>query len=373
MVKLGVNLQLKRRTLLQAALGATFLPSGYAARTEPSMDAAAEVLEQACGSGQVKAASMFVDHRGMEWSKGFGTAQNADAIFLLASISKPISIAAVMSLYDEGHFRLDDPVSRFLPEFQGDGRETVTMQQLMTHNSGLPDQLLQNAELRAAHAPLSEFVSGALRTPLLFRPGTKYSYSSMAILLACEVAQRITGKPIAELVDERVVKPLELKRSALGVGHLNRNELMPVQTEFAAPESGAGKAGTSSWDWNSDYWRRLGAPWGTAHGSVADVGHFLKAFLRPDGRLLKPETARMMIQNHNPKDMRPRGLGFDLGRQLGGERLCDQTFGHTGSTGTLCWADPVSDVICVILTTLPGRAVTPHPRTLASAKLVETL
>ncbi len=76
-----------------------------------------------------------------------------------------------------------------------------------------------------------------------------------------------------------------------------------------------------------------------------------------------------MITNHNPPNLRPRGLGFDLGSQLGGGQSSALTFGHGGSTGTLCWADPQSDAICVVLTTLPSQAASPHPREVAS-KLV---
>ena len=78
------------------------------------------------------------------------------------------------------------------------------MRQLMTHVSGLPDQLPENSTLRARHAPLGEFVRGAMKTPLLFAPGSEYRYSSMAILLAAEVAQRISGKSISTLVAETV-------------------------------------------------------------------------------------------------------------------------------------------------------------------------
>lgn len=230
----------------------------------------------------------------------------------------------------------------------------------------------ENAKLRADHSPLSEFIFAAIRTPLLFTPGSKYSYSSMAILLASEVAQRITDKPIATLVDEVVCQPLQLKHTAMGIGRLHRESLMRCQVEHAAPESGAGDPSTKTWDWNSDYWRQLGAPWGGAFSSSGDVARFLDAFLHPQGDMLQPETARMMIQNHNPPNIKARGLGFDLGSDLTGPSR-DNVFGHSGSTGTICWADPTTDSICVVLTTLPGQAVTPHPRELVSRRVVETL
>ncbi len=363
---------MKRRRILQAGLSLTVGTPLFAAVKKGRFDAAADVLRKATTSGQVESATFYVRRKDEVFSQAFGGAATADASFLLGSISKPITVAAVMSLFDAGEFKLDDRVVKHLPEFQGDGREAITMRQLLTHNSGLPDQLPENAKLRAAHAPLSKFISAAIRTPLLFMPGSKYSYSSMAILVASEVAQRITKKPIATLVDEVVCQPLQLKHTALGIGRLDESSLMRCQVEHAAPESGAGDPTTKTWDWNSDFWRHLGAPWGGAFASSADVAKFLNAFLHPQGNMLQAETARMMVQNHNPPKMKARGLGFDLGSGLNGPAR-DNVFGHTGSTGTICWADPTSDTVCVVLTTLPGRAITPHPRELVSRRVVETL
>ena len=93
-------------------------------------------------------------------------------MFLLGSISKPINVTAVMTLFDQGKFRLDDRVKKFLPAFTGDGRDEVTIRHLLTHVSGLPDQLANNNELRKRHAPLTEFAEQAMRTPLDFAPGS---------------------------------------------------------------------------------------------------------------------------------------------------------------------------------------------------------
>lgn len=364
---------MKRRTILQAGLGLTIGRPVFAATRDYKFATAANVLQAATDSGQVEASALYVRHGDHVFTRSFGAAETIDAIFLLASISKPITVAAVMTLFDQGEFELDDPVRKFIPEFRGDGRDRMTMCQLFTHNSGLPDQLPENAKLRSTHAKLAAFVEGAIRTPLLFSPGSKYSYSSMAILLASEVAQRISGTTIAKLVDETVCQRLKLKHSALGVGRLDAKSLVRCQVENAAPESGSGGATTKSWDWNSDYWRQLGVPWGGAHGSAGDVAKFLNAFLHPTGKLLRPETAQLMIQNHNPRGMRRRGLGFDLGKNLQGPKQREDVFGHTGSTGTLCWADATSDSICVVLTTLPGRAAVPHPRDLTSQNVAEVV
>jgi CubicO group peptidase (beta-lactamase class C family) len=357
---------MKRRALLQSALGTTLVTPLLAALNERQLSAAVDVLAQATASGQVEGATLYVRHGKTVLSEAFGTAKSPDAMFLLGSISKPMSVAALLTLYDAGKFELDDPAQKFLPEFTGEGREKITIRHLLTHVSGLPDQLPENGDLRKGHAPLAKFVAAAMRTPLLFQPGAKYSYSSMAILLACEIAQRISGSGFLELFEKTVLKRLDMKHSAIGLGRFKLADLMPCQVEHAAPEAGGGDPTAKDWDWNSPYWRKLGAPWGSVHCSAADVGRFLGEFLHAEERLLKAETARLAIRNHNREGLTSRGLGFGVGAGTGGPGCSDKTFGHTGSTGTIAWADPATDTICVVLTTLPGSAMTPHPRQLAS-------
>lgn len=360
---------MKRRVFLGSGLALTLSPRVGTAFDEPGLAAAGKILADAAEQGEIQSSAICFRQGSESFSRTYGLARDTDAMFLLASISKTIAIAGVMTLFDEGHFGLDDRVRRYIPEFQADRRDKITIRQLMSHVSGLPDQLPENASLRASHAPLSEFVAAAVKTPLLFEPGTRYGYSSMAILLATEIARRISGRTIAELADERIFKPLQMTRSAMGLGAFKLSDLVMNQVERAAPESGAGDPSTKSWDWNSLYWRNLGAPWGAAHGSAEDVARFLHEFLHPTGRILKPETIKLMIGNQNPANIRPRGLGFDLGQIGRTPNLSDNTFGHTGSTGTICWADPSTDSICVILTTLPYRAVSPHPRDLVAKRV----
>jgi CubicO group peptidase (beta-lactamase class C family) len=338
----------------------------WGAVRQDKLEAAADVLAKSTASGQMHAAAMCVRQGTSEFARAFGAAKKADDLFLIASISKPMSIAAVMTLYDRGEFQLDDPVRKFIPEFTGEGRENITIRQLMTHVSGLPDQLPQNNSLRSRHAELPEFVKGAVRTPLLFEPGARYEYSSMGILLASEIAQRISGKDFRDFIDEAVFRPLGMHRSALGLGRFQLEDLVRCQVENAAPESGAGDAAAKDWDWNSRYWRGLGSPWGGVHASASDVARFFAEFLHPAGAMLKPETARLAIENHNRAGLPPRGLGFAVGAGSGSRGCSEKTFGHTGATGTLAWADPETDTVCVVLTTLPGRGVNPHPRNVAA-------
>ena len=355
---------MKRRTFMQSGLAATLGTPLLAALRQDRLDGAVDLLAQATASGQVAAAVLHLSQRQFSFTRAFGRAPTEQAMFLLGSISKPICMTALMTLFDQAEFQLADPLQKFIPSFTGDGREQVTMQQLLTHVSGLPDQLPENNRLRKEHAPLSRFVEQAIRTPLHFVPGSQYQYSSMAILLAARVAEIITDLDILTLVDRAVFQPLRMQHSAQGLGRFALADMVAVQTEHAAPESGAGDPDAKDWDWNSPYWRKLGAPWGGTHASAPDIGRFLSELLDEKGEVVKPSTAKMMVTNHNREELAPRGLGLNVGLSAGSTGCSAQTFGHTGSTGTLAWADPASHTICVVLTSLPARAVQRHPRDL---------
>jgi CubicO group peptidase (beta-lactamase class C family) len=348
---------MKRRTFLQSGFAAAVASPLLAALKRERLDQAAEVLAKATANGVVTSAALHVRQGEAAFSRHFGDAKSNDAMFLLGSISKPICVTALMTLFDRKEFALED---------------RVTMKHLLTHVSGLPDQLPENNELRKNHSPLSEFVERAIRTPLGFPPGSKFSYSSMAILLATHVAEKITGVNILDLVEHTVFRPLQMKHSAQGLGQFKWEDFVPCQTEFGAPEAGAGDPAAKDWNWNSPYWRKLGVPWGGTHCSAPDVGKFLAEFLNERGAVVKAETARLMVTNQNPDGFTPWGLGLSLSPSLRSPGCSEKTFGHTGSTGTIAWADPTSKTICVVLTSLPARAMKPHPRDLAAAQVAKS-
>ncbi len=356
-----------RRTFLASGAAASAAAASGASHLSASLadgrwDDAGRVLERAVADKQVEAAVLHVVQKGAPFTRAYGTAGSENAMFLLGSISKPINVAALMTLFDEGSFQLGDPVRKFLPAFTGDGRERVTIRHLLTHVSGLPDQLTNNNDLRRRHAQLGEFVAEVMHTPLEFTPGARYQYSSMGILLAARIGEILSGLDMLTLTERKVFEPLGMSHSAQGLGRHKLEEMIRCQTEHAAPESGGGDPNAREWDWNSLYWRKLGAPWGGTHSSAPDIARFLGEFLHPGGKAVKPDTARLMVRNHNPRGLTPHGLGFAVGKESGSPGCSARTFGHGGSTGTLCRADPASDTICVVLTSLPGGALHPHPR-----------
>ena len=317
-------------------------PLALALRTN-KLEQAAELLQKATASGELSAAVLLVRQAGGSFARAFGKARSPQTVFLLASITKQMTAAAVMVLADRKELALSDPVRKFIPEFRGGDRDLVTVRQLLTHTSGLPDMLPENGALRRRHAPMAEFVALACSTPLLFRPGSEVSYQSMGILLAAEIARRITSMPFREFMRRAVFDPLAMQNSSLGLGGRRIEDTALCQV-----------AGNDDWNWNSPYWRDFGAPWGGAHAPAGDVARFLEYFLKPDGRMVSIGTAAQMIVDQNKGLNEPRGIGFMVKPGSFGSQCSPRTFGHYGSTGTLAWADPDTGTVFVLLTTKPA-------------------
>src|SRR5262245_6525343 len=118
---------MNRRTFLQAGLAASISTPLLAALRQDKLDEAAAVLTRATAGGQVAAAVLHVRQQETSFTRAFGKAASEQAMFLLGSISKPICMTALMTLFDRGAFKLDDPLVKFIPQFNRDGREQVTL------------------------------------------------------------------------------------------------------------------------------------------------------------------------------------------------------------------------------------------------------
>lgn len=324
------------------------------------LDAAVQRIEAEIASGKVGAAALLVARNGKIFvEKGFGRLSRADganrckpdSVFLVASISKPVTVTALMKLVERGLIRLDDPAQKYLPEFTGEKRDQIRVRDLLSHTSGLPDMLPENIELRKRQAPLRDFVAGAMQTPLLFEPGSRVSYQSMGILLAAEIVERVSGKPLDRFLRQEVFTPLRMTRSSMGLG----KQRIEATVQCDLPSSGDLKMAATdrSWNWNSSYWRKLGVPWGGMHSTVGDIFRLLQAMLENGRGILTPELAQAMITNQNEKLDLPWGLGWKTGKSAFFPDSGDRLFGHTGATGTLCWADPDKQLVFVLFTNRP--------------------
>jgi CubicO group peptidase (beta-lactamase class C family) len=291
-----------------------------------------------------------------------------DTIFLIASPTKPLTALALMLLVERGDVKLSDPVCRFLPDFTGEGREAITLAHCLTHTSGLPDMLPENAELRARQAPLDEFLDGAMRVKLDFFPGTGFQYQSLGSLLLAEVLHQAVGQRLPDFLRKEIFDPLGMRDTALG---------MPADWE--RPATGAARVeriaavrlpgDQHGAVWNTPYWRKLGVPWGGLLSTVADWGrlcqHLLQVHAGREG-LFAPATLAAMTSNQLatmpkvPESIRrcqPWGYGWRLNwpnhAETFGDLLSPTAYGHWGATGTMVWIDPARDVFAVVLSTQP--------------------
>jgi CubicO group peptidase (beta-lactamase class C family) len=330
--------------------------------SQARLDSAASMLGAEVQRGNLGAGSIIVARRGtIVLHRGFGRltrkpgsgAVTKDTIFLLASITKPVTACALMLLVERGKVSLNDPVSRYLPEFTGAERGKVRVRDLLSHTSGLPDMLPENTELRRANVPLSAFVEHTYKTPLLYSPGTSFRYQSMGILLAGEIVEKLTGMRLRDFEKKEIFEPLGMNHSALGMGS---TPIADTVEAWSSPN--ADPKDTERFGANSRYWRDMGHPWGGMHSTTGDLAVLLQTFLNGGAykgkRVFSPSTVKAMTTDQNVQVQAPWGLGWALGRSgvwnFFGDLVSASAFGHAGATGTVAWADPESGLLCVILT-----------------------
>ena len=318
-------------------------------------------------------------------------AMREDAIFLIASPTKPITVTAAMMLVERGLLELDDFVVEFVPEFAPHGKDKIRIRHLMTHTSGLPDQLPENVKLRSEHRPLEAFVRGACEVKPDFAPGTAVQYQSMGIATLAEIVRRVNGKPLHDFLRDELFQPLGLNDTALGAPE-NWWTGSPAKADRIAHVRLEEQQAGTDWNWNTRYWRGLGVPWGgllTTPREFAVICQLFLDALKGEGptqrigkgdfgfgrshlagtqssTILSPAAARAMTTNQLQfmadvpeveRRTRPWGLGWRLnwpGHSASfGDLLGPRTFGHWGATGTLVWIDPDADAYLVLFTTQP--------------------
>ncbi|MFC4557582.1 serine hydrolase [Virgibacillus kekensis] len=271
-----------------------------------------------------------------------------DTIFDVASLSKIFTTIAAMELYEQGKFELDDPVAAYIPEFAQNGKEDVTIRQLMTHTSGFKPwvPLYTIGETKQGR------LEHVFQYPLANEPGSTYTYSDLNMITLAVIVERLSGMPLDQFVKEHITEPLDMNDTMY-------NPPEELKDQIAATEY--------------QPWTNRGLVWGNVHdenawslgGVAGHAGVFSTAndlaklghMIINDGRygskqILEPETVELLVENQIPQfPGDEHGLGWEVGQGWYMDALSGPTaIGHTGYTGTSIVINRSNDTVAVLLT-----------------------
>ena len=353
------------------------------------LDEATDLVSSWLEEGVIPGAALLVSHGGeLVVERYWGLADrtrdvraSADTLWSIASITKPVTAAAMMACVDRGLLQLDQPLHEVLPEFarQDDDRpwrRDVTLRHLVTHTSGLAGFSRDNLDLRKRRAPIDDFIKSFLDEEVHFQPGRWHLYSSVGLGLVAESVGRKTwqGGPSMAAYESFTTGLLR----DLGATDFVFRPDDAQQQRIAWVES----TGQEGLEWeigNSRYFRSLGFPWGGLYMRARDVLTFVEAFLphrSGTGPLSSAATEAMIAQQvappeapvdvapaqrdvtwdptQPPRQSVPWGLGWQVKgaapNDFMGTRAHETAFGHYGASGSIAWADPRAGLAVVLLT-----------------------
>ena len=203
-----------------------------------------------------------------------------DAIFLLASITKPIVATAIMRLVEEGRLLLSDPVAKHIPEFASAGKQRVTVYQILTHTSGLSEEEWLREMAGPRRASVADLVRMACRAPVRFEPGCQYEYNSFSFYVLAELIARLGGMPYPEYLRRCIFRPLGMRDTSFAPEGDGRLRAMPVYN-VGEPDFGPRLA----------YYTSVAFPGGGLWSTAADLVAFGQTFARRALRRLPPALA----------------------------------------------------------------------------------
>ncbi len=288
----------------------------------------------------------YADAGGTELPDARRVPMRVDTIFDLASISKLFTSIVVMRRQESGQLALEAPVARYLPEFGVNGKESITIRQLLTHTSGLEPWL----PLWSKYPDVPARIKAVMDVAPRHAPGSTYLYSDLNLITLGVLVERITGKPLDVLVREEIAEPL-------GLADTGYNPPKSKLDRIAATEFQAGRGLVRGEVHDENAWS-LGGVAGHAgvFSTARDLATLGQAILNGGGygqrRILRPETVRLMLTDFNQGfPGNSHGLGFELDqRWYMGALTSPRTAGHTGFTGTTLVVDPMSGSIAILLT-----------------------
>jgi CubicO group peptidase (beta-lactamase class C family) len=329
-----------------------------------------DAMDKAVAAKEIAGAvTLVADKDGVIFSASNGfsdlekkTPMTKDAMFWIASMSKPVTGAAVMMMQDAGKLSVDDPVSKYIPAFKelkdASGKPvTVTIRQCLTHSAGLSEVSAQESgDITTLEALMPLIVV----KPVKFEPGSKWEYCQTGINTAARVVEVVSGEAFPEFLERHLFSPLGMKdttfypdeeqaaRIAISYKRTDAGELEKAGLMFLGNKPITSK---------ERYPRANGGLFSTAE----DYGKFARMILRggelDDRRYLKEDSVKQMttVQSGDLKTGFTPGNGWGLGwcvvREPQGvtAALSPGTFGHGGAYGTQAWIDPVKGRVYVML------------------------
>jgi uncharacterized protein YbbC (DUF1343 family)/CubicO group peptidase (beta-lactamase class C family) len=324
-----------------------------------------EQINQAVQDGLIPGAVLLIGHDGqVVYRKAYGQRSliparepmTVDTIFDAASLTKVVATtSSIMKLFEQGKIRLDDPVTKYLLEFQ-DGHSPITIRNLMTHFSGLrPD-----VDLKPAWSGYETGIRRALIDKPAGPPGVRFVYSDINFILMGEIVRRLSGQMLSDFARSNIFEPLGMKDSMFQPPAALRARIAPTEID---PATGLPLWGVV----HDDTSRYMGGVAGHAglFTTADDLAKFAQMLLdRGQGngiRLFSPLTIEKFTTPESPADQPIlRGLGWDIDSPYSsnrGDLFPIGSFGHTGFTGTSMWMDPVSRTYVILLTNVvhPNR------------------
>ena len=268
-------------------------------------------------------------------------------IFDSASLTKVLAGApAVMLLVERGKIDLDAAVAKYLPEFGVNGKEAITVRQLLNHTSGLrPD-----VNTRPPWSGSDTAYRLACAEKLQAKPGTVFRYSDINLFVAGFVAERVSGRPLQEFVRDEIYRPLGMNDTGFLPPAEKLSRVAPTELTDGKMLRGVVHDPTA---------RFMGGVAGHAgiFTTAQDVARFARMMLNGgelDGtRVFKPETVALMTSVQTPTNlMARRGLGWDIDSGFSrprGKIFPLGSYGHTGFTGTALWIDPFSKTFWILM------------------------
>jgi CubicO group peptidase (beta-lactamase class C family) len=339
------------------------------ALSTPHLRQATDLLKQFVGDRKIAGAVAAVARRGrLVYLEAVGvqsletrTPMDARSLFRIYSMTKSVTAVAVMILHEEGRFALQDPVSKYLPQFRlvmvrdADGAtrapaREITIEDLLLHTSGLShrtSELYRRAEVRSRSITLSQFVDNIVRAGLMEDPHTAFRYSEATTVLG-RLVEIWSGKPVDAFFEERILRPLKMSDTGFWTRPDQRARLTQV---YATSASGLAPIEIETVPFTEKPTLLEGAV--GLVSTVPDYLRFSQMLLNKgelDGaRLLKAATVERMIVNGLPEAMtRTRnGVGWGLANV---NVAANGEYGWDGTAGTIFWIDPRSETITILMT-----------------------